>query len=755
MQINRFDGGVNQRLAPHLLKSSEGVFVKNLNPASGILKPFNQPKSLDELVGKTFTWFKDKWVSCDKLCDFAEHNNMIFKTDGVAHPEYSDDGVNWESLSVETPTKPLQVSPVQKPAVTELEPVMLQISIVDKDLGSQNQFGFNVERAERQTYGGDYSRWGPYQNSGKIFYKVILKHREIDIKTIFSGETTIEKEITWLGDELVPDPDQSSEAGGGSLRIANFRTAFTKLIGNYWFPVANDDLKLYISRDTSDKKAYYRVNLMALKETAPFPGQNSGPYLGSTTTEKFDKGELEEFKSGDVLNYAVIWTNTADNTTYTENISYTLDFQNAICFGMKIKEREGYSVEAYRNGNKCQLLKHGGYFYDCKITKNIEIPQKQITYLYTYYKSKFDIETPPSPETKIATGEKDPTFNVSWELPKDPTIDKIRIYRYGGAQTLPALVGTFPISLTFIGDDLNTRIDGRLLTTLGNIPAPIGIKGIKSIYAMLWAYKGDTLYYTNIGKPFEWSEFNSIKVDEEITGFGATPNGILIFSKTKTYILTGRSPQNFAKFTLSQTIGCIYRHSVQNFNNLLVWIGEGGIYASNGGQITNITQSKFDKFSIKYPQACIVWANYYLVSYASETLAIDLLTNRIFYLSDEVKCFAVKGLELFHCDDNNMLFSTFGSDKPRELEFKSANYAEGSLSNRKTYDNIYFHSTGDLQVKVYVDDKLASETQLNKGVTEVKLNAAHTRGYSLSFDIKGTGSLNEIEYKAEGRQNGR
>lgn len=736
MQINRFDGGINTRLAPHLLKASEAVVVRDANPTSGVLAPFPQPKDLNTTLGKSFVWFKDKWVASplDNI-SYTEYNGILFRSGASIEPEYSLDGVNWHSLRVEVPKNPPRLQYVSNDN-PNIEQVVLPIELVQTETNTPNSFGFAQSVGQSLVQGGHTATFLP---AGEYEFKCVFQHPSINI----FGEITLKQSIHRIVQYIE-----------GNFGLNAYKWDVTRVITNTTYPLSRT--KLYAkSLASEDNKEYYLVSGQQVPgetDTIGFP--RGATYLTPQDVSQVYKPHgYSSFKSGEVWNYILEWHNANGEAVSVEIGSVTLSFDNAVCFGTRIQAKAGYNLVAYRNGYKCKLTYYDGWYYDNDTAERINAPK--ISYLYTYYNSKTDVESPPSPESSVNKLPHGSVFQISWDKPTDETMDKVRVYRYGDGLTIPSLVGTFDAIDGTASDNLSEPIDGRLIQTMNFIPAPDGIKGLRSIYAMLWGFKGRRLYFTPIGKPFYWSEFNSFEMDEDITGFGPTANGILVFSTRTTFLVTGRNPQSFAKFLLSSTIGCLFEYTVQSYNNLLVWLGEDGVYASNGGTIQDLTLPKIVGFSIPYPNASIVWRSFYLLSDAESTLAIDLQTNRIFYTSDKVRDFAVKGHSLHHVDAHGRLFETFGSSELRTLEFKSALYAEGSLTNQKLYDVIYFHSTGNLNVKVFLDGKLAGEADLTDGVTEVKLDANKLRGYGLSFEVTGTGTLNEIEYKAEGRKNGR
>lgn len=732
MQINRFDGGINTKLAPHLLKSSEAVASVNIDPTSGVLKPFNQSKPKNAQLGKSFIWFNDLWVSRDTRTSFAQYNKVLFSGDGVTAPEYTIDGVNWNSLHIPAPDKPLKVQAVSLNTLTEMEQVTTPFELTDGTTPlKDNQVAFRQE-VSWAVYDEDTHY---YNVDGVVAYILQLRHPNIPIYATLKGE----KQHTFI---FYKDPNSE----------ILYKYAVSCIDFSPQYPESR--VKLFVANPNTQPLKYEKVEYSTWLAGIPRKGLIC-VQIDPRNYELFNvQKDFKDFKSGMVLDYVLRWKPTGSGVLTTEQKSITLEYQNAVCYGTRIKKIDGYTLEAFRNGKKCVLTEHEGWYYDNAVTSE-SLVIAEVTFLHTYYISHLGVETPPSPTTSISAVANGQEWLISWEEPKDPQIDQVRIYRFGGGVSVPSLVGSYPVALKQIQTSLAADIDGRILTTSRNIPAPKKLTGLSVIYAMLWGFQGRTLYYSHIGNPFAWSEYNTITMEDEITGFGGVPNGILIFSKTQTYLLTGQTPQNFTKFLLSNTIGCVSSVSVQRFANGLIWLGENGIYMSNGGNISDITQTKFNNFSLSRPFASIVWNHFYILALADYALIIDLRNLRFFYLAEKVFYLANKGVSLYHIDSSGELFETFGGDAPRELQFSSATYAEGSLTNRKNYSTIYFHSTGDLKVKVFLDDVIAGETPLTRGVTELKLSAQNSRGYGIRFEVSGTGTLNEIEYKAEGRQNGR
>jgi hypothetical protein len=73
----------------------------------------------------------------------------------------------------------------------------------------------------------------------------------------------------------------------------------------------------------------------------------------------------------------------------------------------------------------------------------------------------------------------------------------------------------------------------------------------------------------------------------------------------------------------------------------------------------------------------------------------------------------------------------------------------------KNYKVFYIYVIGTIQFKLYIDDTLAITKHLVDGLNEVKPPQELRYGYSVQLEFYGTGEVIEVEYKAEGRQNGR
>lgn len=133
----------------------------------------------------------------------------------------------------------------------------------------------------------------------------------------------------------------------------------------------------------------------------------------------------------------------------------------------------------------------------------------------------------------------------------------------------------------------------------------------------------------------------------------------------------------------------------------------------------------------------------------------DLRFGAAFYtLTGTADCFHVKNNTLYYGLDNK-LYSLFGGSNNRKVQYKSPNYPDGAISSIKNYKTVYVYSSSDLTISIYIDSKKVTSENLIAGLQELHIPQQVRLGYNISFEVAGTGELIELEYKVEGRQNGR
>lgn len=439
-----------------------------------------------------------------------------------------------------------------------------------------------------------------------------------------------------------------------------------------------------------------------------------------------------------------IWVNSASDRDYVE-------FQSKLYYS----DSEGMP----------QKTSDGTTWYNLGIAKPSVAPTVTLgttgllsgdyQYCYTYYNSVDGAESQPSAYSTLVTVALN-QISITIVASTDPQVTTIKLYRLGGNFSVMSLVVDLANTSTTYSDNIiDTAILATTLTSQWNGTPQEGLKYLTEANAMFFGAKADKLYFSDIAFVNAWSPYYFIDFDADITGIGATQNGLLVFTQYKTYIVTGTSPNALSKYLLHGSQGCLLHKSIQFVKNTLVWLSSDGICASSGSDVQVITRDKLAEFTIT-PIGSAVDDDIYHLAHTTGILVVDLRYGIVFReLSNIVQGIRYSNSLIYYTDITKKLYTLSTDTVPKVMTYKSPKFPDGALSNLKNYKTLYVSSTGVIEFKVYIDDKLILTTQLTEGVEEVKLPQDRRQGYYIQFEIKGTGTITEIEYKMEVRQNGR
>lgn len=402
-----------------------------------------------------------------------------------------------------------------------------------------------------------------------------------------------------------------------------------------------------------------------------------------------------------------------------------------------------------------------------------------IQYCYTYYNENDGSESAPSSFSvainvgKLKTQKSDTVWTGMKQIKitnivasPDKQVTHIRLYRktstlsnYELILSLPnenlETIDNFDFSYSAIQPKLQTY--GFNLKIDWNLTPPYAAKYIVAYQGTLFASgtgkNANWLYYSESYSPFMWGT-GAIKFDDNITGLGVIQSGILVFCRSKTYILYGNVGA-FSKQLLLPATGCVNGASIVNMQSGCIWQATDGYYLYSNG-LQNIT---YEKLGSEYLKP-IISAHcddeaYYALQEDGKILVINSRLNFAIYYFSAANAIGIHcALNKLHvCDGKNLM--AYSGDNA-DIKFKSKHYTEQGISMYKNFKTIYVYSEGDLQFKAYIDDRLVADVPLKeKGVTEVKVDQHNRTGYYIWFEIEGTGSVKEIEFIAEARQNGR
>lgn len=378
-------------------------------------------------------------------------------------------------------------------------------------------------------------------------------------------------------------------------------------------------------------------------------------------------------------------------------------------------------------------------------------------YVYTYYNSDDGTESAPTPvsnELEVNSGHLQITLPTT---STDHQVTNKRLYRVGGNITQFTMVVELDSGTTSYIDTLkDTELDGRLLESDNYDEAPAGLQFLSESYAMLFGAIGSSLRFTPIGVPNAWPPEFQVQFDQDITGLGPVANGILVFTRFKTYIVTGTGPTSLSQQSLRGDQGCIAFESIQEATKgTLIWASEDGLCTSSGNNVVNLTKSFIGKTLLDPISSVVNDEVYYCHNVDGSVLSWDYrFQPTLKWLSLGTETLSVSNgilygysnglLHLLYKDTNNLTF-----------RYKSPLFVEGSFSENKTYKKVFIRSEGDIIINIIIDNKVVATSSLT-GIDTFQLQVPQQeqRGYSIQFEIEGTGIINEIEYVASPRKNG-
>lgn len=387
------------------------------------------------------------------------------------------------------------------------------------------------------------------------------------------------------------------------------------------------------------------------------------------------------------------------------------------------------------------------------------------SYVYTYYDINTGGESQPNTiSDELTVFEPIGTdFDQSAILVKgitestDAQVTNIRLYRLGGDITEFSLVEELANTTLVTYTDEIQDVDmagNHILDTYDYTVAPAGLKYLKESYAMLFGALDDKLYYSEIAKVDSWPVTNFIDFDADITGISPIQNGLIVCTLFKTYIVTGNSPETFSRYLLDEEQGCLSHYTMQFVDNSLIWLSQDGICTTTGGLVQVLSLPKLGKLSLSVVQNAQVLDRVYYIAHGTGILAFDFRYNQIVRTITTTADWLGAYKDTLYSNYQGAISSMFTGDA-LTYTYKSPVLTEGSYSNRKTYKDFYIKYNGDINLKVYVDGILINSKDLT-GDKCFNLKALSSNsGYGMEIEITGTGIVSEIEYKAQGRDNGR
>jgi hypothetical protein len=255
-----------------------------------------------------------------------------------------------------------------------------------------------------------------------------------------------------------------------------------------------------------------------------------------------------------------------------------------------------------------------------------------------------------------------------------------------------------------------------------------------------------------------WEAYNYITMSEELIALGSAANGLLLFNKNKTHILTGNNNLTHVLSVLDKAQGCIASVAVDHYRGSVIWLSLDGICVSNGGLVEVITLTKLGKLSLN-PICTMVYDNQFYLFHSTGTLIVDfkrgvvfktmdLLVNGAYYSSHFDKAYFIN-------PNDNGMYELGTSYTNLTYRYKTGRLSSRGLTGMQIFKTIFIYCEGsDCTLTVHVNNSTSFTRTLVDGLNEIKFPSSIVRAYFIELEFVGTSKIIEIELKTEGRQNG-
>ena len=366
--------------------------------------------------------------------------------------------------------------------------------------------------------------------------------------------------------------------------------------------------------------------------------------------------------------------------------------------------------------------------------------------------------TPSEPEATEVHGKQ--ILVTGFEQSSDSQVDTIRLYRIGGTLSTYSLVEELAISTTsYMDNNSDADIAGNhVLDSFVNGKPPQDGKYFSEANTMLFLAKGEKLYFSELAKPYAWPATNYIDFDTEITGIGNVQNGLLVFTRYKTYIITGTSPLVMSKYLISGEQGCVNHDTIAFVENNLFWLSTDGVCTSNGGHVTIVTQPLLGRLA--RDDSINAWQHdrMYFLALSDKIVILD---NRYEYCIRELNYTGWLGAykDNMYIQQDGELHKLFSGENDT-MYYLSPVFSVGRFTEYKVFKDIYIAFKGQIHIKVWLHthdkpDQLILEKELDTKHLRRNLKCKALAGYGISIEVSGTGEVHEIDFTAVGRENGK
>ncbi|MCH9664942.1 MAG: hypothetical protein K0U41_03750 [Gammaproteobacteria bacterium] len=346
--------------------------------------------------------------------------------------------------------------------------------------------------------------------------------------------------------------------------------------------------------------------------------------------------------------------------------------------------------------------------------------------------------------------------NLPTPLPNQG-VTHYNIYKRGIYTTSLALIDTIPVDRTAYTNNAIASPGGEILS-LGALNHQVPVAGMHSLveaYGTFFTLLGDTLRWSENKKPYSWPVSQSLTLREEGTGLLIVPQGLLVFTRNFTYILTGTDLSDFNLSIVSTNQGCLSNRSCQLVKNSPVWVSHDGICSLANGYAQVLSRPILGRISLDVQQTVVFDEQYYVLETNGNILVLDLRSNLRFYrLRPSVR---LTDLHVY----NGALYASDGShvydigSEQLPMTYVSPVFIEGNHTVEKNYNQLFFRSDGEFTVEFRIDGVAVATDQVAGNKAHIITPpSGQSKGTSSQVKITGTGIVYAFDTQPSGEREG-
>ena len=337
---------------------------------------------------------------------------------------------------------------------------------------------------------------------------------------------------------------------------------------------------------------------------------------------------------------------------------------------------------------------------------------------------------------------------------------------------------------------------GKILDSQENgQPPQIDEQNIKHLIVVrgtLVGIIGQRIYWSRVGYPDYWPAQNFLDFSEEVTGIIEIANGLLVFTRNETHLISNfPDPNNISRTIISNQQGCIHIRTPQFIRGVPVWVSNDGIctFIPGGLTATSIATRQNGRVDVisrgllgdTYLKGNIITTevhnDVYYILYNDRIVSMDqryinalqsgveqIATNFVEYDTNGVRFFEkFDGEDTFYGTTNRNIVEMFAGTEDLVMEYLSPVITLSADERIKRFNDLYVAYTNKNDAETEGNLNLTTilhgyQLTRNVGYALPKTHSVierHIEGgtwYGIQFRIVGKGTVSAIGYTATSSQ---